>query len=93
MKDNEKLLTVLNNILVDELNTINQKIFHSEASENLGYGKLYEEIEKETTEELKQAEWLIKRIIFLEAWKSRQSLLSMKQNNINDSYASLRNVG
>ncbi len=93
MKDNEKLITVLNKILVDELKSVNQNMLHSKVSETLGYGELYEEIEKETTEELKQAEWLIKRIIFLEVWRNRHPVLSITQNNIEDSYINVRNVG
>jgi bacterioferritin len=93
MKQNEKLITVLNQMLVEELKTINQNMFHSKGSDNFGYGELYEEIEKETTEEFKQAEWLIKRIIFLETWKTRQQLLSINKNNIEDSYINVRSVG
>jgi bacterioferritin len=93
MKDDEKLITVLNKILVDELKSVNQNMLHSQVCDNLGYGELYEEIEKETAEELKQAEWLIKRIIFLEVWRTRQPVLSNTQNNLDDNYTNVRNVG
>jgi len=93
MKQNEKLITVLNQILVDELNAVNQNMFHSKVSDNSGYGELYEEIEKQTTEELKQAEWLIKRIIFLEVWRTRQPLVNINPNNNEAIYINIRNVG
>ena len=93
MKDNEKLLSVLNKILVDELNARNRTMFHSIVSDNLAYEELYKELEKEITEELKQAEWLIKRIIFLEVWRTHQSSIDVNQNNVEDSNEKRINFG
>jgi bacterioferritin len=93
MKDNEKLLSVLNKILLDELKALDRNMFHSVVSDNLGYEELYKEIEKETTEELKQAEWLIKRIIFLEVWRTRQPSINVSQNNSKDSEEKRVNFG
>jgi bacterioferritin len=66
MKGNEKLLTVLNDLLADELTAISQYMVHSEMCENWGYGKLHQAIEKQAIDEMHHAEWLIQRIIFLE---------------------------
>ena len=66
MKGNEKLLTVLNSLLADELTVINQYMVHSEMCENWGYNKLHTAIRKQAMDEMHHAEWLIERIIFFE---------------------------
>ena len=66
MKGNEKLLAVLNQLLADELTAINQYMVHSEMCDNWGYELLHKAIEKQAMEEMQHAEWLIKRILFLE---------------------------
>jgi bacterioferritin len=68
MKGNEKLLTVLNQRLADELTAINQYMVHSEMCSNCGYGKLHKAIRKQAMDEMSHAEWLIERIIFLEGF-------------------------
>lgn len=66
MKGNDKIIAVLNDYLADELTAINQYILHSEMCDNWGYGKLHDAIEKRAIEEMKHAEKLIARILFLE---------------------------
>jgi bacterioferritin len=66
MKGNDKLLTVLNQLLADELTAINQYMVHSEMCDNWGYGKLHKAIEMQARDEMHHAEWLIRRILFLE---------------------------
>lgn len=66
MKGNEKLIETLNSLLADELTAINQYMVHSEMSNNWGYGKLHKIIEKRAIDEMKHAEKLIGRILFLE---------------------------
>jgi bacterioferritin len=66
MKGNDKLTASLNGLLADELTAINQYMVHSEMCENWGYGKLHEEFEKRAIDEMKHAEKLIARILFLE---------------------------
>jgi bacterioferritin len=66
MKGNEKLLVVLNQLLADELTAVNQYMVHSEMCDNWGYELLHKAIEKQAIEEMHHAEWLIKRILFLE---------------------------
>ena len=66
MKGNEKLITVLNSLLADELTAINQYMVHSEMCENWGYSKLHQAIRKQAMDEMHHAEWLIERIIFLD---------------------------
>jgi bacterioferritin len=78
MKGNEKLLTVLNQRLADELTAINQYMVHSEMCENWGYGKLHMAIRKQAMDEMHHAEWLIERIIFLEGTPAVSKLNSVK---------------
>jgi bacterioferritin len=66
MKGNEKLIGVLNSLLADELTAINQYMVHSEMCDSWGYGKLHEHFEKRAIDEMKHAEKLIGRILFLE---------------------------
>jgi bacterioferritin len=66
MKGNEKIINILNELLADELTAINQYIVHSEMCANWGYGKLHEKAEKRAIDEMKHAEKLIARILFLE---------------------------
>ena len=66
MKGNEKVISILNDFLADELTAVNQYIVHSEMCDNWGYGKLHAAIEKRAIDEMKHAEKLIARILFLE---------------------------
>jgi bacterioferritin len=66
MKGNEKLLGTLNSLLSDELTAISQYMVHSEMSANWGYEKLHKHFEKRAIDEMKHAEKLIGRILFLE---------------------------
>ena len=66
MKGSAKVIDTLNSLLADELTAINQYMVHAELCENWGYGKLGEKIQKRAIEEMKHAEKLIGRIVFLE---------------------------
>ena len=66
MKGNEKIIEHLNMRLAEELTTINQYMVHAEMCENWKYKKLDETIQKRAIAEMKHAEKLIARILFLE---------------------------
>ena len=66
MKGDEKLIITLNDLLADELTAINQYMVHSEMCADWGYEKLHKSIEKRAIDEMKHAEKLIGRILFLE---------------------------
>lgn len=66
MKGNEKILATLNSLLADELTAINQYMVHSEMCDDWGYEKLHKHFEKRAIDEMKHAERLIGRILFLE---------------------------
>lgn len=65
MKGDSKLIEVLNSLLADELTAISQYMVHSEMSADWGYEKLHEHFEKRAIDEMKHAEMLIGRILFL----------------------------
>ena len=66
MKGNEKIIKRLNVLLADELTAIGQYMVHSEMCANWRYGKLHNTIRTRAIGEMKHAEKLIERILFLE---------------------------
>jgi len=66
MKGNEKIIAKLNDLLSDELTAINQYFVHAEMCENWGYERLHQKIRARSIDEMKHAERLIARILFLE---------------------------
>ena len=66
MKGSEKIIEHLNLRLAEELTAINQYMVHSEMCANWGYERLHKYIEKRAIGEMKHAEKLIARILFLE---------------------------
>ena len=81
MKGNKKLIGTLNSLLADELTAINQYMVHSEMCSNWGYEKLHNHFEKRAVDEMKHAEKLIGRILFLEGLPVVSNL---KKINIGD---------
>lgn len=66
MKSNEKVIDALNKLLREELTAINQYMVHAEMAEDWGYA-VFSKREKQTAiDEMKHAEALIERILFLE---------------------------
>jgi bacterioferritin len=66
MKGQEKIWDLLNQLLASELTAISQYMVHSEMDANWGYDKLHEMVEKRAITEMKHAEALIGRMLFLE---------------------------
>src|ERR1035437_7464488 len=66
MKGNDKLIAELNLLLGEELTAINQYMVHAEMNGNWGYARLDQMIQKRAIGEMKHAEKLIERILFLE---------------------------
>ena len=66
MKGNKKVIEYLNEVLRAELTAINQYFLHAEMLNNWGYQKLYQYARKESIEEMRHAESLMERILFLD---------------------------
>ena len=66
MKGNAKVIKKLDEALADELTAINQYMVHSEMCANWGYDRLHKKVEARAVHEMKHAEKLIARILFLE---------------------------
>lgn len=66
MRGHEKIIETLNARLAEELSAINQYFVHAELCESWGYMRLYAMIRKRSMDEMKHAEKLIERILFLE---------------------------
>jgi bacterioferritin len=66
MRGNPKVLEQLNEALRDELTAINQYFLHAEMSENWGYKKYSKYIKRQSIDEMKHAELLMERILFMD---------------------------
>jgi bacterioferritin len=67
MRGNDKVIAQLQQALREELTAINQYFLHAEMCHNWGYHKLGSYIRKQSIDEMKHAEKLIERLLFLEA--------------------------
>ena len=74
MKGDATVIDILNDVLTAELTAINQYFVHAEMCENWGYERLLKIISKESIDEMKHAEALIERVLFLEGIPNVQRL-------------------
>ncbi|MGD0830248.1 MAG: bacterioferritin [Terracidiphilus sp.] len=74
MKGNPKVIEQLNQALREELTAINQYFIHAEMCENWGYDRLSKYIKKQSIDEMKHAEALIERVLFLDGSPSMEPL-------------------
>jgi bacterioferritin len=77
MKGRPEILALLNERLSEELTAISLYMVHSEMCANWGYDKLHEAFEKQAVDEMKHAEMLIGRILFLEGTPTVSKLQPM----------------
>ena len=74
MKGDRKIIDVLNDVLTAELTAINQYFVHAEMAENWGFERLHHVIRHHSIGEMKHAEKLIERVLFLEGIPNVQRL-------------------
>jgi len=77
MRGNEEVIALLNQALKEELTAISQYFIHAEMCENWGYKKLGDYIKKQSIDEMKHAEALIERILFLDGAPKMTKALSL----------------
>ena len=74
MRGNDKVIAELNEALREELTAINQYFIHAEMCHNWGYHRLGSYIRKQSIDEMKHAEKLIERILFLDGTQTMEHL-------------------
>lgn len=78
MKGNEDVIKVLNEVLTSELTAINQYFIHSKMCEDWGFQRLAAKKREESIEEMKHADAVIARVLFLEGVPNMQRYFSVK---------------
>ena len=78
MKGDPDVITALSDILAAELAAINQYFLHYKMCQNWGYGKLAHKKREESIEEMKDAEMLMDRILFLDGVPNMQRMNPIK---------------
>jgi bacterioferritin len=78
LKGNKKIIAYLNEVLKAELTAINQYFLHAEMCSNWGYKRLYATTRKESIGEMKHAEDVMERILFLDGTPNMSELFPLK---------------
>jgi bacterioferritin len=74
MKGDPKVIDLLNDVLTAELTAISQYFLHAELCEHWGYERLHKRVRRESIEEMKHAEKVIHRILYLDGLPNLQRL-------------------
>jgi bacterioferritin len=78
VQGNPEIIELLNDVLTAELTAINQYFIHAKMQDNWGYDHLAHETRDESIDEMKHAEKVIERILYLEGTPNLQRLGSLR---------------
>jgi bacterioferritin len=78
MQGDAKVIEILNDVLTAELTAINQYFIHAKLCEHWGYARLASKIRDESIDEMKHADDIIERILFLDGVPNMQRLFPVK---------------
>ena len=78
MKGHDEIIELLNDVLTGELTAINQYFLHAKMCDNWGYKRLGSHIRDESIDEMKHAEVLVDRVLYLEGIPNMQRLSPMR---------------
>jgi len=74
VKGADQIVTALNDVLTAELTAVNQYFIHARMCENWGYKRLWKKVREESIGEMRHADRLIERILYLEGVPNLQRL-------------------
>lgn len=74
MKGDQKVIDLLNEVLTNELTAVNQYFLHGRICDNWGYERLHKKLRDQSMDEMKDADLLIERILYLEGLPNMQRL-------------------
>jgi bacterioferritin len=101
MKGHPEILDLLNELLTNELTAINQYFIHAKMCENWGFKRLAKKVRDESIDEMKHADQVISRILFLEGIPNLQRLNKLRvgetvkeqfESDVQLEYAAIKNL-
>jgi len=72
MKGHDKVIDLLNEVLTGELSAVNQYWLHARMCENWGYERLWKKVREESIDEMKHADKLVDRVLYLDGLPNLQ---------------------
>ena len=78
MQGNPEVIEILNEVLTSELTAVNQYFIHAKMCQDWGYNRLAHHVREESIDEMRHAEDLIDRILYLDGFPNLQRLFALR---------------